>query len=99
MRVEFSRVFCRIPEIGSGVLAELVDMWSVYKVDMWSVCARYVVGNVVTMRSVYGRYMVGIRSMHGRYVLCMWSVYGRYKIGIMSIYGRYVIGMRSVYGR
>ena len=71
MRVEFSRVFCHIPEIGSGVLAELVDVWSVYKVDMWSVCARYVVGDMVTMRSVYGRYNVDI-----------WSVCDLYEVGM-----------------
>ena len=74
VRVEFSRVFCRIPEIGSGVLAELVDMWSVYKVDMWSVCARYGVGNVVTMRSVYGRYKVDAWSVCALYVVGLWSV-------------------------
>ena len=74
MRVEFSRVFCRIPEIGSGVLAEVVDMWSVYKVDVWSVCARYVVGNVVTMRSVSGRYKVDAWSVCALYVVGLWSV-------------------------
>ena len=84
--------------IGNSEQVELSG--SRYVVDTWSVHGRYVIGNVVGMWSVCGRYVVGMWLVCGQYVVSTWSVHGRYVVRmwlvIWLVCGWYVVGMWSV---
>ena len=49
---------------------------------------------LVSIWSLFGRYLVAIWSLFGRYLVAIWSLFGRYLVAICrywSLFGRYCL--------